>query len=105
VVERTRELLQLVDLEERVALYERIGDVLRGQLGDPAGALGAYREAIELQPGNLAVLHKVLDVHTSEKQWRRAVEVLDAIAACDEEPRRRAKVHYTAAVIARDKLE
>jgi golgin subfamily B member 1 len=105
VVDAKRELLEGASDEERARLYDQIGDLLRGKLGDPAGALGAYLEAVKLRPGNLTLLHKTLEVHTAQKQWRQAVETLGAIAESETEPRRRAKYHYAAAVIARDELE
>src|SRR5262249_14363810 len=43
-------------------------------------------------------------VYTDEKEWRRAVDVLDRLAEVEKEPSVRAKVHNAAALIARDEL-
>jgi hypothetical protein len=51
-------------------------------------------------------LHKALELYTETKQWRRAIDMLAALAATETEAsRRRSKYHYAAAVIARDELD
>src|SRR6185503_15586230 len=85
---------------------EEIGDLCREKLRDPVAALGAYLEAIKLSPSSHVLLHKALELYTETKQWRRAIDMLAALAATETEAsRRRSKYHYAAAVIARDELD
>jgi tetratricopeptide (TPR) repeat protein len=104
VVEAKRALIETAPETLKFKLLDEIGDLLRAKLKDPGTATGAYLEALKLQPGNRAVLHKLLDAYSEQKQWRRAVDVLVDLAGQDSSPARRSKYHYAAAVIARDEL-
>jgi tetratricopeptide (TPR) repeat protein len=104
VIEARRALADRAEGIEKAALLEQIGDVLAGELGDPARALAAFREAIEIVPDSHQLLHKTLDIYSEQKDWRRAVETCSAIAATAKAPARRAKYFYAAAVIGRDEL-
>jgi tetratricopeptide (TPR) repeat protein len=88
----------------RGKLLEEIGDLWAERLKDPARAIGAYQQALALQPGSRLLLHKLLEAHTEQKQWRPAIEALDQLVAQEASAERRARFHYAAAVIARDEL-
>lgn len=93
----------------KAKLLDEIGDIQRGKLKDVGAAIGAYLEAQRVftasgQPSGHVLLHKLLDAYSEQKQWRRAVEILDALAGLESSPARRTKYHYAAAVIARDEL-
>ncbi len=100
-----RDTLDSLDEVARLSVLEDIGDLCRDKLSDPATALGAYLEGIKLQPGSRGLLHKALDLLTQQKQWRQAVQVLDALAKTEDTGERRAKFHYAAAVICRDEIK
>jgi tetratricopeptide (TPR) repeat protein len=107
VLAAKRDLLEAheaADEDLRVRLIEEVGDLCREKLDDPVSALGAYLEAIQLCPGSHVLLHKALELYTETKQWRRAIDMLAGLADTETEARRRARYHYTAAVIARDEL-
>ncbi len=87
----------------RVKLYEEIGDVWRERLKDVASAIGAYLEGLKLGSSRV-LLHKLLEAFTEQRNWRKAIETLDQLSAQETAPERRARFHYTAAVIARDEL-
>jgi len=99
-----REMIDAASEDERVALLEEIGDLQREKLGDPVAALAAYQEGILLRPGSYALLHSALDVYTETRQWRRAIDTLAHLASNETDPRRRAKYHFAAAMIARDEI-
>jgi golgin subfamily B member 1 len=102
VVDAKRALLATAEAGARVKLFEEIGDACKDHLQEPGAALAAYQEALALRPGYHGLLHKVLDIYTHQKQWQRAIETLDTLAAGESEIPRRAKYRYAAAVIARD---
>lgn len=85
-------------------LFVDSGKLFRDRLRDPQKAVIALQKALELRPQELAVLHLLLDTHTERKQWREAVGVLDRIVEVEPEAARRARYHYTAAVLQRDEL-
>ncbi len=104
VVEAKRTLAESVPEGIRVQLLDEIGDVWRHKLRDAGNAVGAYLEALTIEPGSHALLHKLLEAYHEQKEWRRAVETLDQLAQLESSPARRAKYYYAAAVIARDEL-
>jgi golgin subfamily B member 1 len=104
LVAAKRELMEVSDEEARVALLGQIGDIYRERMGDAAAALAAYQEGIQRRPGSFALLHKVLELHTETKQWRRALETLAVLSASEADPRRKAKYHFAAGAIARDEI-
>ncbi len=100
-----RDTLDSLDESARVAMLEDIGDLCRDKLSDAATALGAYLEGIKLRPGSRGLLHKALELLTQQKQWRQAVQILDALAKAEDTGAKRAKFHYAAAVICRDEIK
>jgi tetratricopeptide (TPR) repeat protein len=89
----------------RAKLFEEIGDLYRERLKDVGSATGAYLEGVKIAPASRVLLHKLLESFTEQRQWRKAVETLDSLSALEDSPDRRARFHYTAAVIARDELK
>jgi golgin subfamily B member 1 len=88
----------------RAKLFEEIGDIWRERIKDVANATGAYLEGLKIAPASRVLLHKLLEAFTEQRQWRRSIETLDQLSALEDSPERRARFHYTAAVIARDEL-
>ena len=89
----------------RAKLFEEIGDIWRERIKDVTNATGAYLEGLKIAPASRVLLHKLLEAFTEQRQWRRSIETLDQLSALEESPERRARFHYTAAVIARDELQ
>jgi len=104
VIQARRDALEGASEEERLKLLEEIGDAHAGKLGERVAAIGVYLDGLALRPRSQRLLHKLLDLYTEEKEWRRAVDVLDRIAEVEKDPSVRAKVHNAAALIARDEL-
>lgn len=104
VVEAKRVQVERAPDTIKAKLLDEIGDIQRGKLRDVGAAIGAYLEAQRFQPTGFVLLHKLLDAYSEQKQWRRAVEILDQLAGLETSPARRTKYHYAAAVIARDEL-
>lgn len=89
----------------RTKLFEEIGDLWAERLKDQHQAIAAYQQALALAPGSRGLLHKLLEAYTEQRQWRQAIEALDQLSAQETSADRRARFHYTAAVIARHELE
>lgn len=89
----------------RAKLYEEIGDVFSERLKDVNGAVDAYQEGVKLSPNSRVLLHKLLESYTEQKSWKKAIDALDHLSAQEASEDRRARFHYTAAVIARDELK
>ena len=91
--------------ERRAKLFDDIGDILRERLKDSTAAIAAYSSGLELVASSRGLLHKLLETFTEGRQWRKAIDTLDTLSAQETSPDRRARFHYTAAVIARDELK
>ncbi len=91
--------------ERRAKLLEEIGDIWRERLRDVTTGIAAYAEGLTVEPGSRVLLHKLLEAFTEQREWRRAIETLDQLSAQETSSDRRARFHYTAAVIARDELK
>lgn len=90
---------------KRAKLFEEIGDIYRERLKDVTSATNAYQEGLKIAPASRVLLHKLLEAFTEQRHWRKAIDMLDALTGLEDSPDRRARFHYTAAVIARDELQ
>jgi tetratricopeptide (TPR) repeat protein len=90
--------------ERRARLFEDIGDIQGERLKDIKAATAAYSEGLTLLPTSRSLLHKLLEAYTEQRQWNRAIDMLDQLSANETASDRRARFHYTAAVIARDEM-
>ncbi|HEU0034569.1 MAG TPA: SIR2 family protein [Kofleriaceae bacterium] len=91
--------------ERRSKLFEEIGDLQRERLRDLSAATSAYAAGLQLAGSSRVLLHKLLETYTEQRQWRKAIETLDQLSAQETSQDRRARFHYTAAVIARDEIK
>ncbi len=90
--------------ELKFDLFVESGKLFRERLNDPQKAVIAFQKALELRPREPAVLHRLLDLYTERRQWREAIGTLDQIVEVENDPIRRSRYHYTAAVVLRDEL-
>lgn len=99
-----RALADASQVAERAALLERIGDLYRHQLANPARAASTYLDALELDRSNRRVLQRLLDLQTSTGQWTRAVETIGRFLEQETDHGKRAAYHLAAAEIRRNEL-
>jgi len=104
VVAYKRQILDNVaDGDERFKVLNEIGDIWNDQDKNPKKAIEALEEALDLQPENHALLHKLLALYQSVENWMKMVETIQAIAGMEKDPIRKSKFLYTMAQIYRDK--
>jgi tetratricopeptide (TPR) repeat protein len=104
VIHAKRSLMNTAQTDERFALLHEIGDIYREKLGNAQKSIGSYMEALEVKPKDHVTQHKLLELYTETKQWKKSVEVMLLVIDGETDPKRRAKYWYTAAVINRDEL-
>ena len=82
LIERYRILLRgpLPD-DESFDLLCKIGRLQREELQDQVAALASYLQAAQLRPRDIGVLHELVEIHTSNRHWSRAVDVLEQLIA------------------------
>jgi golgin subfamily B member 1 len=104
VVAYKRQILDnVVDGEERFKILGEIGDTWNDNDKNPMKALEALEEALELQPTNIALLHKMLALYQSTENWSKMIDTIQAIAELEKDPIRKSKFIYTIAQLYRDK--
>jgi tetratricopeptide (TPR) repeat protein len=93
----------VVDGEERFTILGEIGDIWNDNDKSPAKAIEALEEALELQPTNISLLHKMLALYQSTENWSKMIDSIQAIADMEKDPVRKSKFIYTIAQLYRDK--
>jgi golgin subfamily B member 1 len=89
--------------EERFKLLVEIGDIWAEREKNNTKAIETYEEALELEPKNHVLLHKLLGLYQATSNWPKMIESLQSIADLETNPERKAKVVYTMAQVYRDK--
>ena len=81
-----------------------IGDIWSDHEKNPHKAIEALEEALDLQPQDHALLHKLLALYQATENWQKMVDTLQAIADLekDADPQE-SKFLYTMAQLYRDK--
>ncbi len=105
LIEAKRALLVTAPHDEQVRLLDEIGDLYGKSLRDPQRAVGAWAEALELQPDDHRMLHKILDAFVEDRAWPQALDTLEKLIAAEKIDTVRAKYHHTAGLILRDELK
>ncbi|MGD8606665.1 MAG: tetratricopeptide repeat protein [Myxococcales bacterium] len=106
VVEYKKRILDVTDEPlARAAILIELGDLWQEKLDEPDAAAEAYTEALDLDPDNHVVLHKLLVTFQAAERWSEAIDAIDRICEIEERPEAKAKYTYTIGVILRDKLE
>jgi tetratricopeptide (TPR) repeat protein len=100
-----KKILDLLEGEERFQMLEEIGGLWNEKLKNPQKAIQCYVDAAEIKPRDHKLLHKLLALYQSTKQWDQAIEVIQRISDLDERPSVKAKYAYTIAVILRDEVK
>jgi tetratricopeptide (TPR) repeat protein len=106
VVEFKKRILDVTDEPQlRAKLLVELGDLWGEKLGKPDDAAEAFTEALDLEPDNHVVLHKLLGTYQSAERWSEAIDVIERVADLEARDEAKAKYTYTIGVILRDKLE
>jgi golgin subfamily B member 1 len=82
-------------VDERFEVICKIGRLQREEMNDLPGALGSFLQASQLRPDDIAVLHELVELHTANRHWSRAVDVLERLVTLT---RGREKVCYLVAL-------
>jgi len=93
------------EADERFKLLVEIGDIWSEKEKNPHKAIEVYEEALELEPKNHVLLHKLLQLYQATSNWPKMIESLQTIAELETNPERKSKYIYTMAQIYRDKEE
>jgi tetratricopeptide (TPR) repeat protein len=113
VIHFKKQILEQASGDERFQMLEQIGDLWAEKVKNASKAAEAYYEALELRPKTHKLLHKLLGLHQSTKQWDSAIEIIDRISGLvddqdgseDSKKAQKAKYKYTVAVILRDEVK
>ncbi|MEO7094297.1 MAG: hypothetical protein ABI175_13660, partial [Polyangiales bacterium] len=84
-------------------ILNEIGDIWAEQDKNLAKAIEALEEALELQPENHILLHKLLQHYQGVSSWTKMIETVERIANLETNAERKSKYFYTMAQLYRDK--
>ncbi|MEI6111214.1 MAG: tetratricopeptide repeat protein, partial [Cyanobium sp. ELA712] len=103
-VEYKRQILdQVLEGPERFKILWDIADLWLDQDKNPQNALEALEEAREIEPQNIPLLMRMLQLYQTTESWRKTIDTLQAIADLEKDPGRKAKQLYAMAQLYRDK--
>jgi tetratricopeptide (TPR) repeat protein len=108
-----KQVLDQLSGDDRFKMLEHIGDLWSEKVKNPAKAVEAYYEALEMRPKTHPLLHKLLAVHQTTSQWDGAIEIIERISQLVEESNvsveskaaQRAKYSNAVATILRDMVK
>ena len=95
----------VVDGAERFKMLHDIGDVWIDKEKNLPKGIEALEEALDLEPQDHKLLHKLLELYGKTDQWERMVDILQRIADLEMQPDRKSRYLYTMAQLYRDKLD
>ena len=95
----------VIDGAERFKMLNDIGDIWTDKDNSPQKGIEALEEALELEPQNHVLLHKLLQLYQKTGAWAQMVETLQRIADMEVQPDRKSRYLYTMAQLYRDKLD
>ncbi|MBX3181172.1 MAG: tetratricopeptide repeat protein [Polyangiaceae bacterium] len=93
------------DGNERYDILNEIADLWAEKENNPAKAIEALEEALDLKPQEPSLLHKILELYQKAEDWQKMVDTLQAIADISDSPQIKARCFNTMAQLYRDKLE
>ncbi|MBN2343641.1 MAG: tetratricopeptide repeat protein [Deltaproteobacteria bacterium] len=93
------------DEDKQFTLHEEIGDIWQNKLKNPQKAISAYQEATALKPENRPILHKLMPLYQTTKQWQNVVDTVNRVCEMEEDKEKLARLYYTIAVIYRDEIK
>lgn len=95
----------IMDGAERFKMLNQIAEIWSDKENSPQKAIEAYEEALELEPTNHVLLHKLLQLYQKAGTWDRMVDCLQRIADLEMQPERKSRYFFTMAQLYRDKLD
>lgn len=90
---------------ERIRFLERIGNLYRDKLQNPARAMSAYLDALAIDKTDHRVLQRILDLQSETGQWKAAVETIDRFLELEDDRARRGAYLVASAEIRRTHLK
>ncbi len=91
-------------IAKRTALLVEVADLQTSDLNVPDEAIKTLEKVMATSPEDPAILHRILEILTTEQRWRDATNVLSRLADAQESNVVKAKYLYAAALIFRDSL-
>ena len=95
----------LVDGASRFKMLNEIAEIWVDKENNVPKGVEALEEALDLEPSNHVLLHKLLQLYQKTGQWEKMVDTLQRIAEIETQPDRKSRYLYTMAQIYRDKLD
>ena len=95
----------VMDGAERYRMLQDIANVWIDKENNAQKGIEALEEALDLEPQDHKLLHRLLELYGKSQNWERMCDVLQRIADLEMQPERKSRYLYTMAQLYRDKLE
>lgn len=92
----------VMDGSERYKMLHDIANVWIDKENNLPKGIEALEEALDLEPQDHKLLHKLLDLYGKTKNWDRTCDIVQRIADLEVNPERKSKYLFTMAQIYRD---
>src|SRR5439155_6238287 len=92
VIERAAEAL--FDPEVQAQLFARVAEHQTTRLGDPAGAIAAWRRALAIRDDDAVALLAIEQLLAGQAQWEELAQVIDRRAELADDPAERKALLY-----------
>ena len=105
VIHAKRGLLTTATGPDAVKWLSEIGEIYSEKLNNKQKAIGAYVEALDQNPDDHEILHRLLELYTESEQWNPAVEIICRFVELHTDPIAKGHYYQAAGTICRDKLK
>ncbi len=92
------------DARERQTRFLAAADLWEKRANIPVRAVAVLEEALERDPGDAAVLHRLVALWGTLGEWEKIVGALQVLGSMEDDPGRRAKHVYAGAGVVREKV-
>jgi tetratricopeptide (TPR) repeat protein len=99
-----RQIELAADPAAKIALLFRAAEVHEAHLQDTVEAIGAYRQLLELAPGEPKALEALDRLYVRERQWPELLEILEARIAGTPDPAARADLRFRSGLVLEEGL-
>jgi tetratricopeptide (TPR) repeat protein len=99
VIHFKKTIAETLEGEEKFNLLAEIGDIWQEKLNNPVKAIATYNDAMQYMPHDRTLLHKLMTLYSTTKQWAKAVDVLKQIADLEEDTMRQSRYYHSIAII------
>lgn len=99
VIHFKKTIAENLKVGDKFNLLVEVGDIWQEKLNNSVKAISTYNDALQYNPHDRTLLHKLMTLYSNTKQWAKAVDVLKQIAEIEEDTVRKSRYFHSIAII------